>query len=128
MIYGISCCPLNFPNQITHNPKTCSLMLFLCTSAVPLSYLIALSFSSKVSCTFYCFACKFSRSHGGFPLWNLIIVLNLVQIFATNKFLSEWIVDPGNVCSFFILHQKYIVQLMSNLISWCFPDVQISFY
>jgi len=84
-----SYCPLNFPNQITHSTKTCFLILFPCTSTVTLKYSIALSVSSKISCTFCYFAYKFSRSHCGFPFWNFIIFLYLVQIFATNNFWSE---------------------------------------
>ena len=46
----------------------------------PTFLLIALSFSSRVSCTFCCYAYKFSRSQLGFPFWNLMIFFILVQI------------------------------------------------
>jgi hypothetical protein len=56
------------------------MILFHCTSTFPLSYLIAPSFSPRLSCTFFHSACNFSISHLGFCFWNLVIFLSLVQI------------------------------------------------
>ena len=48
------------------------LLLFHCTSTFTLPHSVALSFSSRVSCTFCHSAYNFSRSHLGCPLWNFI--------------------------------------------------------
>lgn len=79
------------------------LILFHCTSMFPPSKSIALSFSSRVSCTFYFWAYNFSTSHLGLSFWNLMTFFNLVQIFATSRLWSGSITAPGSVCTSFIL-------------------------
>ena len=60
-----------------------------CTSTFLLSHSVALSVSSRASCTLCCWACNVSKSSLGFPFWNLIIFFNLVQIFANSELWSS---------------------------------------
>jgi hypothetical protein len=70
--------------------------LFHCTSTAPLSYLIAPSLSSRLSCTFCRCTCNFSKFYLGFRFWNHVIFFSLVLIFATSKVWSWPISAPGS--------------------------------
>ena len=82
-----SCIPY-FPLHFTNKPLTVfsthSLIPFHCTPTFTLCFTEFL-----VPCTFCLSARHFSKSHLGFPFWNLLIFFNLVQPFATNKLRSD---------------------------------------
>ena len=95
----LPCFLVDFPNQVTncicHTFNIVSLHFHISTFIFD-----ALKFSSRASCPSSRRACNFSRSHLGFPLWNVMIFFNTMQIFANSKLWPELISVSGIVSTY----------------------------
>jgi len=116
VIHGFLALLSSFPQQSLIVRNTHFLLLFHCTFTFPLSHLIASGFSSRVSCTFFHWACNFSRCHLGF--WDFMIFCSLVWILAISKLWSESISAPDSVHTSFIFFLNWCFRRMLSNWGW----------